>query len=142
MTQGNELFLRRRPLWHQHVDHRIPSGHHVTRRKRIGALDEAAGARLQHSHITIIEGQHAGDLQRAVERAAGDAGQAHAEVLLDAWLDAHRWRAVVGVNSVGVPGYQLHIHKWRFARRIEVLLRNHWVVPVERFALWSSGNYR
>ena len=127
--ERQKLFLRRRPFRHQNIRQRSVGFEHITGRKIVDTLDKARRACLNHRHITLIEPQHPGRHDTGRQHAATDRGQAHTEIFGLPRINPQRLR--VGF-IVGVLRHQLHVHKRRLARFIELLLREHRVIPVQR----------
>ncbi len=74
----------------------------------VDALDEAVGARLHQRHVAGVVFEHAHCIDAACERTTPDRGQAHAEILGDAGVDADGRRVTV---LVGVARHQIHVHE-------------------------------
>ena len=119
----------------------IALAHRIERRAHVQLLDESAGTRLdEHDRALVpVDVPDRGQLGR--ERPGPRLGGADAEVLDNAWADAHG-RLVAAL--VGVLRHELHIHEGRLAGLVELLLRKHRVVPVEDFPvrMWLRGRRR
>ncbi len=91
-------------------------------------LDKAPGARLHDEHRALVPRNAARSLDAALDRSRRRRRRAHAEVLRDARIDDH---GAVAARLVRVLRHELHVHERRFARLVEMLLRDHRVEPVE-----------
>ena len=65
-----------------------------------------------------------------------DYSGADTDVLLYARINSHARSG----SLFGIPRHQLHVHEWRLAWLVEVLVRHHRVVPVQYLALLWRGH--
>ena len=132
ITQGQVVFLGADPGRHQQVGQGRAGLEQILGGAGVDPFDEAASTRLHHGDIAAVEGQVTDRFQAVIQCPAGHRCQAHAEVLGDARIDADGGAAA---TLFGIARHQLHIHKGRLARLVELLLRHHRVVPIEHLAL-------
>lgn len=107
-AQRQVFLLRGGPLGDQQIRQWRTLFDQVARCMAVDALDEAAGARLHQRHVAGVVFEHAHCIDAACERTTPDRGQAHAEILGDAGVDADGRRVTV---LVGVARHQIHVHE-------------------------------
>ncbi len=129
---GQIFRLCARPFRHQYVGERGACPDHIARRARIDPLDEAASSRLDDGDVALVELDRTGRREARSRRARSRLRDAQAKRLRAAWVDRHA--GLAARRFVGIFGDKLHIHERRFARLVEMLARDHRIVPVEDLA--------